>query len=206
MPYVASFPPLSAHRGRARLPAPAIGRGAAVGRARGGHPLLPARDERGRHRQRARRNERDGEDVPLPCEAATSANRGRLFEGLPTGGLQTLRSVLCWEAADTAVRLRRCAPTARQPSPVVGLPTVAHRGGKQAGGERRSPFDSLRLLRAFSMGWPAMSEPFDFAQGDSNGGERGIRTLGRVSPTHAFQACAFNHSAISPFGTPRKWK
>ena len=30
------------------------------------------------------------------------------------------------------------------------------------------------------------------------GGERGIRTLGRVSPTHAFQACAFNHSAISP--------
>ena len=31
------------------------------------------------------------------------------------------------------------------------------------------------------------------------GGERGIRTLGRVSPTHAFQACAFNHSAISPY-------
>ena len=33
------------------------------------------------------------------------------------------------------------------------------------------------------------------------GGERGIRTLGRVSPTHAFQACSFNHSDISPF----KW-
>jgi hypothetical protein len=31
------------------------------------------------------------------------------------------------------------------------------------------------------------------------GGERGIRTLGRVSPTHAFQACSFNHSDISPF-------
>src|SRR5207244_5326462 len=29
-------------------------------------------------------------------------------------------------------------------------------------------------------------------------GERGIRTLGRVSPTHAFQACSFNHSDISP--------
>ena len=27
---------------------------------------------------------------------------------------------------------------------------------------------------------------------------RGIRTLGRVSPTHAFQACSFNHSDISP--------
>ncbi len=34
----------------------------------------------------------------------------------------------------------------------------------------------------------------------TNGGERGIRTLVRVSPKHAFQACAFNHSAISPFG------
>src|SRR5579872_5829763 len=33
------------------------------------------------------------------------------------------------------------------------------------------------------------------------GGESGIRTLGRVSPTHAFQACSFNHSDISPF----KW-
>ena len=31
-----------------------------------------------------------------------------------------------------------------------------------------------------------------------HGGERGIRTLDRVSPIHAFQACAFNHSAISP--------
>src|SRR5579884_1505759 len=30
------------------------------------------------------------------------------------------------------------------------------------------------------------------------GGERGIRTHDRVSPIHAFQACAFNHSAISP--------
>lgn len=30
------------------------------------------------------------------------------------------------------------------------------------------------------------------------GGERGIRTLDRVSPIHAFQACAFNHSATSP--------
>jgi hypothetical protein len=30
------------------------------------------------------------------------------------------------------------------------------------------------------------------------GGERGIRTLGRVSSTHAFQACSFNHSDISP--------
>src|SRR5882724_9000435 len=30
------------------------------------------------------------------------------------------------------------------------------------------------------------------------GGERGIRTPGGFKPTHAFQACALNHSAISP--------
>ena len=30
------------------------------------------------------------------------------------------------------------------------------------------------------------------------GGESGIRTHGRVSPTHAFQACSFNRSDISP--------
>jgi hypothetical protein len=33
----------------------------------------------------------------------------------------------------------------------------------------------------------------------SSGGESGIRTHVRVSPKHAFQACAFNHSAISPW-------
>ena|SRR6185437_4487805 len=32
-----------------------------------------------------------------------------------------------------------------------------------------------------------------------SGGESGIRTHVRVSPKHAFQACAFSHSAISPF-------
>ena len=32
----------------------------------------------------------------------------------------------------------------------------------------------------------------------NRGGETGIRTQVRVSPKHAFQACAFSHSAISP--------
>ena len=30
------------------------------------------------------------------------------------------------------------------------------------------------------------------------GGESGIRTHDRVAPIHALQACALNHSAISP--------
>ena len=32
----------------------------------------------------------------------------------------------------------------------------------------------------------------------NNGGEGGIRTHGRVSPTHAFQACSLNRSDTSP--------
>ncbi len=32
----------------------------------------------------------------------------------------------------------------------------------------------------------------------SHGGENGIRTHDTVSRIHAFQACAFNHSATSP--------
>ena len=31
-----------------------------------------------------------------------------------------------------------------------------------------------------------------------NGGKDRIRTCGRVAPTHAFQACALNHSATFP--------
>src|SRR4051794_39725273 len=48
-----------------------------------------------------------------------------------------------------------------------------------------------------------VSSAGSLAEGERNfrtGGERGIRTLDRVSPIHAFQACAFNHSAISPSG------
>ena len=49
---------------------------------------------------------------------------------------------------------------------------------------------------------PTYTSPFDlFVRGTKLeiGGESGIRTHGRVSPTHAFQACSFNHSDISPY-------
>ena len=36
-------------------------------------------------------------------------------------------------------------------------------------------------------------------QSESNGGETGIRTLGTLAGTHAFQACALGHYAISPW-------
>ena len=47
----------------------------------------------------------------------------------------------------------------------------------------------VRLLRA--------DQPLDTAE-NRNGGETEIRTQGRVTPTTAFEAAAFNHSAISP--------
>ena len=40
--------------------------------------------------------------------------------------------------------------------------------------------------------------PTQSASMANDGGEGGIRTLGRGKPTHAFQACAFNRSATSP--------
>ena len=50
--------------------------------------------------------------------------------------------------------------------------------------------------------WDALRERAElFGEAAESGGESGIRTHGRVSPTHAFQACSFNHSDISPF----KW-
>jgi hypothetical protein len=49
-------------------------------------------------------------------------------------------------------------------------------------------FDSKITLRRESLKTQAILD----------GGESGIRTHGRVSPTHAFQACSFNHSDISP--------
>jgi hypothetical protein len=46
---------------------------------------------------------------------------------------------------------------------------------------------SLRILAKLLVFWKEWA-----------GGERGIRTLGRVSPTHAFQACTISLSVISP--------
>ena len=45
---------------------------------------------------------------------------------------------------------------------------------------------------------PPPSDPGVRASAGLGGGESGIRTHGRVTPTHAFQACSFNRSDISP--------
>ena len=48
-----------------------------------------------------------------------------------------------------------------------------------------------------------LSKRIYFILGLIYGGERGIRTLETVSRLHAFQACAFNHSATSPICNPQ---
>ena len=75
---------------------------------------------------------------------------------------------------------------------------------------RQDPNEQTRLLRILLSNCPfdrgslclhTLSHSTCSSRGPKVGigGESGIRTHGRVSPTHAFQACAFNHSAISPF-------
>src|SRR6185437_10953972 len=60
-------------------------------------------------------------------------------------------------------------------------------------GVRSSDAKSLRLLGVIANKFTRRFR--GFGQG---GGESGIRTHGTVSRTHAFQACALSHSAISP--------
>src|SRR5690606_2326739 len=51
----------------------------------------------------------------------------------------------------------------------------------------------VTLFAILAGGADAMEREFGSA-----GGQRGIRTLDRLAPIHAFQACAFNHSATCP--------
>ena len=51
---------------------------------------------------------------------------------------------------------------------------------------------NFEKLNNFNMLWKEMAEK-------KYGGETGIRTLETVTRLHAFQACAFDHSATSPY-------
>src|SRR5437868_6531569 len=52
--------------------------------------------------------------------------------------------------------------------------------------------------------WNSVLAKFTSEINRLDGGEKGIRTLETVTRLHTFQACAFDHSAISPqAGNPR---
>ena len=81
-----------------------------------------------------------------------------------------------------------------------------HRARRGAG-ERRRPSDKARkgrmsgratAQRRGQAGCIAARNAAGTSAAGRYGGESGIRTHGRVSPTHAFQACSFNRSDISP--------
>src|SRR3954468_4803731 len=55
-----------------------------------------------------------------------------------------------------------------------------------------------------SESWPTVAHTPVLWGTLKTGGESGIRTHVRVSPKHAFQACAFSHSAISPALCPER--
>ena len=68
------------------------------------------------------------------------------------------------------------------------------------GGQRDAQIELRPIQLIDFWGYGVGGQNGGLAQARNSGGETGIRTLDRVSPIHAFQACAFNHSAISPEG------
>jgi hypothetical protein len=61
-------------------------------------------------------------------------------------------------------------------------------------------FQSVRIIIMLRPVAPYFIKYGFFA--DTCGGEGGIRTHGKVTPTHAFQACSFNRSDTSPLQKP----
>ena len=93
----------------------------------------------------------------------------------------------------------------------ISAAPVRHGGCKESFTDSWTRGAELMERRAIWSRWPRpervaarpASPPRSAKVRSEVGGERGIRTLGRVSPTHAFQACSFNHSDISPFDALR---
>jgi hypothetical protein len=64
---------------------------------------------------------------------------------------------------------------------------------------RSSPLRSNPELRRGSRPGLKRHHPNPEIPGWGDGGQRGIRTLGDIAATHAFQACSFDHSDICPW-------
>ena len=93
---------------------------------------------------------------------------------------------------------------------------MADRNGKSRMAERRLRAEALTMSPEFDKGLRNFNKyrmrvkvlcaqtdleaggPRSWRRARDSGGEGGIRTLDTVSRIHAFQACAFNHSATSP--------
>src|SRR5687768_7383739 len=88
----------------------------------------------------------------------------------------------------SAGRLRRAAPPIRLPPTICA--TMSRDAVRRQGTEPDDP--PPQRIEEEQRGATWWNGP------RRSGGERGIRTPETVSRLHAFQACAFNHSATSP--------
>jgi hypothetical protein len=111
----------------------------------------------------------------------------------------SLPSVLDSECLDWRRTSRQHRPRSRTPQHVCGIRTAAAPEPIHFKGLGKSILTwGTELTRPFISELEDFPETRLYSAGRKAGGESGIRTHGRVSPTHAFQACSFNHSDISP--------
>ncbi len=103
-------------------------------------------------------------------------------------------------------------PQSAMPRASCGFQVVATMGRSRCGFVALQCGDGLGRVGGLSHAANARSACWDVCQGErigdfvnvsnmlvhSRGGESGIRTHGTLARTHAFQACALSHSAISP--------
>ena len=82
------------------------------------------------------------------------------------------------------IRQRDASLSRQQNAPKVPHPTTRDDSGGSQDPDDSAPSQPHRPSPKRSM--------------KKTGGEGGIRTHGRVTPTHAFQACSFGHSDTSP--------
>src|SRR5262249_9641695 len=117
-----------------------------------------------------------------PASVSTSSRRGRWIRNEPARIRFDFREIGNWTSGvgtKVAEKNAFSSPYREQLNPLV---------------EFSRPKTSAKSAGFGSPGAPEVRRP------NLAGGESGIRTHGTVSRTHAFQACALSHSAISPEG------
>jgi hypothetical protein len=94
------------------------------------------------------------------------------------------------------LRAGEVRPRTRRKQPSRALSGAGPRTGGSAGRASRRPPLSSGRVDVYPGAYTKSSKNANKIT--VHGGESGIRTHGTVSRTHAFQACALSHSAISP--------
>jgi hypothetical protein len=96
-------------------------------------------------------------------------------------------------------RTRRVALQIVAATLLCGFAATKGRAKRAPGDGWRREWDSSPRRRAKRVGSCLKPAQLRLTSRSEVGGESGIRTHGRVSPTHAFQACLIDRSSISPF-------